>query len=329
MGKIMTNIELINRMKELYNEPNFYGSGGSKWSSWQNGRGWYVDCTCSIKAILWGGRFIPDNRGKAHAGCNYNSNGVPDFTPQKAVEWTNATRGNFRNLVPGELLIMTSHGHAGLYIGGGNVLEVTPAWTGGTPGCQMSQIGANGERIKNGRQVLSWEYHGKIPVIDYISEPTPEPKPVPTPSGNFEIGDEVILNGPIYVSSTASNPANYIYNKITKITRKVNGAHPYNTTGDLGWMDESSIRKAEEPKPQPKPQPEPQPTPQPTGLQVGDRVKITGTGNGSSYGDSNTAYGIGWERQILKIWSGRPFPYQVGNSTGTTGFYKESSLQKL
>lgn len=325
MGKIMTNIELINRMKELYNEPNFYGSGGSKWSSWQNGRGWYVDCTCSIKAILWGGRFIPANRGKAHAGCNYNSNGVPDFTPQKAVEWTNATRGNFRNLVPGELLIMTSHGHAGLYIGGGNVLEVTPAWTGGTPGCQMSQIGTNGERIKNGRQVLSWEYHGKIPVIDYISEPTPEPKPVPTPSGNFEIGDEVILNGPIYVSSTASNPANYIYNKITKITRKVNGAHPYNTTGDLGWMDESSIRKAEEPKPQP----EPQPTPQPTGLQVGDRVKITGTGNGSSYGDSNTAYGIGWERQILKIWSGRPFPYQVGNSTGTTGFYKESSLQKL
>ena len=317
MGKIMTNIELINRMKELYNEPNFYGSGGSKWSSWQNGRGWYVDCTCSIKAILWGGRFIPANRGKAHAGCNYNSNGVPDFTPQKAVEWTNATRGNFRNLVPGELLIMTSHGHAGLYIGGGNVLEVTPAWTGGTPGCQMSQIGANGERIKNGRQVLSWEYHGKIPVIDYISEPTPEPKPVPTPSGNFEIGDEVILNGPIYVSSTASNPANYIYNKITKITRKVNGAHPYNTTGDLGWIDESSIRKAEEPKPKP------QPTPQPTGLQVGDRVKITGTGNGSSYGDSNTAYGIGWERQILKIWSGRPFPYQVGNSTGTTGFYPE------
>ena len=86
-------------------------------------------------------------------------------------------------------------------------------------------------------------------------------------------------------------------------------------------MDESSIRKAEEPKPQP--------APQPTGLQVGDRVKITGTGNGSSYGDSNTAYGIGWERQILKIWSGRPFPYQVGNSTGTTGFYPESSLEKL
>jgi len=174
MGKIMTNIELINRMKELLNEPNFYGSGGNQWSSWQNGRGWYVDCTCSIKAILWGGRFISSNRGKAHAGCNYGSNGVPDFTPAKCVEWTNATRGNFKNLIPGEILLMTSHGHAGLYIGNGQVIEVTPAWTGGTPGCQISQIGVNGERIKNGRQVLSWEYHGKIPVIDYISSDTPK-----------------------------------------------------------------------------------------------------------------------------------------------------------
>lgn len=180
----------------------------------------------------------------------------------------------------------------------------------------------------NGRWGLSSNYpfRGFIRILPTPPAPQPTPKPTPGPSDKFNIGDRVVINGPLYASSNAASPAGSVSNKTTNITRKNPGsAHPYNTTGDLGWMDESSIRKAEEPKPQPAPQP----APQPTGLQVGDRVKITGTGNGSSYGDSNTAYGIGWERQILKIWSGRPFPYQVGNSTGTTGFYKESSLQKL
>ena len=180
----------------------------------------------------------------------------------------------------------------------------------------------------NGRWGLSSNYpfRGFIRILPTPPAPQPTPKPTPGPSDKFNIGDRVVVNGPLYANSNAASPSGSVSNRTTNITRKNPGsAHPYNTTGDLGWMDESSIRKAEEPKPQPTPQP----APQPTGLQVGDMVKIIGTGNGSSYGDSNTAYGIGWERQILKIWSGRPFPYQVGNSTGTTGFYKESSLQKL
>ena len=153
---------------------------------------------------------------------------------------------------------------------------------------------------------------------------SPAPTPTPGPSDAFNIGDHVIINGPLYANSNAASPAGNVSNKVTYITRKNPGsAHPYNTTGDLGWMDQSSIKKYEEPAPAP------QPTPQPTGLQVGDKVKIIGTGNGSSYGGSNTAYGIGWTRQILRIWSGRPYPYQVGNGSGTTGFYPASSLQKL
>ena len=47
-------------------------------------------------------------------------------------------------------------------------------------------------------------------------------------------------------------------------------------------------------EPVPTPIPEPTPTPAPVDtLKVGDTVKIIGTGNGSSYGTSNTAYGIG------------------------------------
>ena len=154
-------------------------------------------------------------------------------------------------------------------------------------------------------------------------EPKPEPTPAPTPSDKFNIGDKVVINGSLYVSSNASLPAGSVSNKITNITRKAPGtAHPYNTTGDLGWMDESSISTYVEPTPTPAPAPEPRP------LSVGDTVEIVGTGNGSSYGTSNTAYGIGWTRQILKIWDGRSYPYQVGNSTGTTGFYKAEALRR-
>lgn len=154
-------------------------------------------------------------------------------------------------------------------------------------------------------------------------EPTPTPQP--TPSDKFNIGDKVVVNGPLYVSSTASSPAGHVSNKVTNITRKNPGsAHPYNTTGDLGWMDESSIKKYEEPTPAPIPTPAPS-----TELNVGDAVEIIGTGNGSAYGGSNTAYGIGWKRQILKIWNGKPYPYQIGNNTGTTGFYKKEALKKI
>lgn len=68
----------------------------------------------------------------------------------------------------------------------------------------------------------------------------------------FKIGDKVIINGGLYVSSMADNPVSYVSNRITYITRIANGSkHPYNTTGDLGWMNECDIKLYEEPKPKP------------------------------------------------------------------------------
>lgn len=160
------------------------------------------------------------------------------------------------------------------------------------------------------------------------SQPTPTPTPTPTPGEDFNIGDKVIINGPLYTNAWATSAAGSVSNKVTEIVLKQDGApHPYNTTGYLGWMDVSSIKKYTEPTPTPTPAPQPTPVPS-IGLSVGDTVKIIGTGNGSSYGTSNTAYGIGWTRQILRIWDGRPYPYQVGNNSGTTGFYKAEALQK-
>ena len=178
----------------------------------------------------------------------------------------------------------------------------------------------------NGRWGLNANYKPRGFIINpnypYNPTPKPEPTPAPTPSDKFNIGDKVVINGALYSSSNAASPAGSISNKVTNITRKNPGsAHPYNTTGDLGWMNESDIRMYTEPTPAPAPVDKT--------LHVGDKVKIVGTGNGASDGSSNTAYGIGWTRKILKIYYGRKFPYQVGNSTGTTGFYPESSLEKI
>lgn len=152
----------------------------------------------------------------------------------------------------------------------------------------------------------------------YGSGSTPEPTPTPSTGGKFKIGDKVIVSGPLYVNSNASNATGRVNNRVTNITRYAAGAkHPYNTTGDLGWMDESSIRAYSS-----------NAGSSPSSLNVGDSVKIVAQGNANSGGTGRAAYGIGWTRQILAIHSGKKFPYQVGNASGTTGFYTASALQK-
>jgi surface antigen len=214
------------------------------------------------------------------------------------------------------------------------------------------------------------------------------PTPTPSPSGKFSVGDSVVINGPLYVSSNATTSSSSVSNKSTKITRVVGGAlHPYNTTGDLGWMDESSITASSDnsggntsswPKsytvksgdtlskiaesfygngdkahynfiasangiadankisagqkltiPEYTGSSSSNSSSSSTSLKAGDTVQITGYGNSNSNGTGNKAGGIGWTRKILKVYSGRKYPYQVGNDSGTTGFYQESSLKKM
>ena len=108
----------------------------------------------------------------------------------------------------------------------------------------------------------------------------------------------------------------------------------YNNNGRWGLTDKYKLRgfivnPNYPPQPEPQPTPPEPPKPEPTKLKVGDKVKIVKTGRASSYGDKPTAGGVGWTREILKIYSGRPYPYRVGNKTGTTGFYKSDALKKL
>lgn len=102
-------------------------------------------------------------------------------------------------------------------------------------------------------------YSGRLDVnYAYKSFPnpkstTPEPEPTPAPADpepetpqKFNVGDRVKINGALYSSSNAERPAGNVSNTTTNITRYAKGAaHPYNTTGDLGWMNESDISLAD------------------------------------------------------------------------------------
>lgn len=62
----------------------------------------------------------------------------------------------------------------------------------------------------------------------------------------------------------------------------------------------------------------------------GDYVKILKVGKAQANGGGRNAYGIGWERQVIKSYPSQPYPIRVGFMTGeTTGFYKQQDLKLI
>ena len=99
----------------------------------------------------------------------------------------------------------------------------------------------------SGNLDTNYAYLDEFPNPNSSTEPTtPAPEPsTPVTTQKFNIGDRVVINGSLYTSSNAKSPAGSVSNKTTNITRYAAGAaHPYNTTGDLGWMNESDIQLA-------------------------------------------------------------------------------------
>lgn len=70
----------------------------------------------------------------------------------------------------------------------------------------------------------------------------------PAPSNYFGKGTRVVLNGRLYRNSAGEGAGAYVTNRITNITRVAEGTKcPYNTTGDLGWMEASAVTLYTEP----------------------------------------------------------------------------------
>lgn len=86
-------------------------------------------------------------------------------------------------------------------------------------------------------RIAEAQWVAKIEELEIL--PKEEPKPL------YPIGTKVIINGALYKSSNATTPSGSVSNKTTNVTRWAAGAkHPYNTTGDIGWMDEASLKPA-------------------------------------------------------------------------------------
>lgn len=196
------------------------------------------DCVCLLKGILWGWN---GDVNKTYGGAVYCSNGVPDVNADTMMNsYCKDISTNFSNIKVGEFVWMS--GHIGVYIGDGLAVECTPIWK---DGVQITAVGNIGS--KSGYNTRTWVKHGKSVFVDYTEEKPVEPvKPVVQ---KYAIGDKVVLNGQLYTTSTGDTKGKVVSNVVTNITRYNAGAkHPYNTTGDLGWMDEGSISKYVEPK---------------------------------------------------------------------------------
>ena len=108
------------------------------------------DCVCLIKGILWGWN---GDTNKNYGGAIYGSNGVEDMGSDAIIKskYCEDISGNFNDIYLGEIVWLK--GHVGIYIGNGQVVECTPAWSNNVQITKLSQ--------------RKWLKHGKLKYIDY------------------------------------------------------------------------------------------------------------------------------------------------------------------
>lgn len=164
--------------------------------------------------------------------------------------------------------------------------------------------------------------HGFTPKLDStctiarMKKAPVEDKPETKPETNYKFknGQEVVVTGKGNTQADGKGVENGGVGYERVILDILEGeAYPYrvgNTKGTLGFYKESELKAS-------------------SGFNKGDKVKIVGTGKASANGTGATSYGIGWQRRILKVHDGAKYPYEVGNNSGTTGFYQANDLQKI
>lgn len=234
--------QFCNTAEKIARELNtMYQLGG--WG--QQANGYYLfDCVCLIKSILWGFNF---EKGR-HGGAKYGNNGVPDIGANLMFDkycYNKST--DFRNIERGELVWMD--GHIGIYIGNRLVVEATSAWNNKV---LISDLGNNGERSSNGRQVYRWTHHAKCQFIDYTKELN---------NLKYKKGDTMELNGYLHKTCNSKETIGKYEKEKCIITdvEKYKCEYPY-LINNKGWTREAYLKPYQEPvieKPIEKPIEEP------------------------------------------------------------------------
>ena len=122
------------------------------------------DCVNLIKGILWGWDGV---MSLTYGGAKYKSNGVPDFGADSFFNLCPQKYTDFSRIRKGAAVWM--HGHIGVYIGQGKVIECSPRWQNGV---QITHLANTGNTMGHSRIWTAW---GLIPFVDYDEEKETKP----------------------------------------------------------------------------------------------------------------------------------------------------------
>ena len=208
------------------------------------------DCVCLIKGILWGWN---GDASRTYGGAGYAINGVPDIGADSMIKTCSGLSTDFSGIVPGEAVWLK--GHIGVYIGGGKVVECTPAFANKVQITACLNIGPIA-----GMSGRRWTKHGKLPYIEYdaATRPTGGAGTAQTPgtSNNTAapvvgvVGDLVRFTGNVHYTSsnaTAGKPCKPGTAKITAVSK--GAKHPYHLikqagggSSVYGWVDAADVQ---------------------------------------------------------------------------------------
>lgn len=212
---MMTNIELVNRLKDIaknYNTLYVMGCFGAPMTASNKKRytqnhsynrqaartaminaasadTFGFDCVCLIKGVLWGWK---GDKNAVYGGASYACNGVPDIGADTMITVCKNVSTDFSKIEVGEAVWM--EGHIGVYVGDGLAVECTPRWD------NKVQITACNRSV-SGYNRRNWTKHGRLPYVTYVQQTAPsEPSEPAVPASSFKKGDLVKITGEKYYS---------------------------------------------------------------------------------------------------------------------------------